>query len=85
MTKEQYLNLIYKDQVQIMYLFYQEKIDKERHNTVLNYTDFVNVVNFMNMQGYTSKMLETCCSYYENKFNITRLKDKDGNFIKFLY
>jgi hypothetical protein len=84
MTKEQYLHLIYKDQVQLMYLFYQEKIDKERHNQVLNYTDFVNVVNFMNMQGYTNQMLNTCCSYYEAKFNITRLNDKDGNFIKFV-
>ena len=84
MTKEQYLHLVQNDQVQLMHLFYKEKFEKEKHHTFLNYTEFSNVINFMYIQGYTNQMLNTCCSYYENKLNITRLKDKDGNFIKFV-
>lgn len=84
MTKEQYLHLIYKDQVQLLYLFYQEKFDVEKHKPFLSHTEFIHVFNLMNMQGFTSEMINTCCSYYENKFKITRLKDKDGNFIKFV-
>ena len=84
MTKEEYINLVQKDQVQLMYLFHKEKFDKEKHSPLLNYTDFINVVNFMNMQGFVTQMLNSCYSYYENKLNITRVKDKEGNFIKFV-
>jgi hypothetical protein len=70
-----------QNSLQIAYEYYKEKFDSKKHKPFLCPQEFS---VFIQMYADIPKLLERVCQYYDNKFVITELKDKNGNLIGFL-
>ena len=82
MTKEEYIQDVHSQNfTKILYSMYQERFDTKRHSPFLNPQEFI-----MNMQmtGMINEYLRSAFNYYETKFNINKLFDKDGKLIRFV-
>jgi hypothetical protein len=80
MTRDEYLGLRSSTSYNLLYEYYREKYDGYKHQPFL---DFMEFVKFMQMwpgiRGSYDKVLE----YYDEKFNVKVLMDKDGNPIAY--
>lgn len=81
MTKDQYLSLKMQNSLQIAYEYYKEKFDSRKHKPFLGTQEFF---VYFQMCMDIQKVYEKVCNYYDDKFKIVLLKDKNGNFISFL-
>jgi hypothetical protein len=81
MTKEQYFSNVQHNQAAVMYEMYKEKFDKEKHKPFLGLNEFM---MYIQMSGMVNQAFETACRYYEHKFNINKLYDKNGKLIRFV-
>ena len=81
MTKEQYFHDVQHNQGQILYSMYVEKFDKERHKPFLEPQQFM---MYLQMSGMMPQAFEAACQYYEQKFSINKLFDKNGKLIRFV-
>ena len=80
MTKEQYIAYYQvRNGDEILYQFYSEKFDSSKHKPFLPKADFIHLINFfMNIQD----AFQIAFNYYNNKFNILIITDKDKTFLK---
>lgn len=70
-----------QNSLQIAYEYYKEKFDSRKHKPFLGPQEFF---VYFQMCMDVQKAYEKVCNYYDDKFKIVLLKDKNGNFIAFL-
>ena len=81
MTREQYLQMRQGQNFNIVYEFYKEKFDSSKHSPFLS---LMELATFLPMTGNVNIIFERCCKYYDEKFDVRILTDKNGNYIKTL-
>jgi len=82
MTREDYLKMREGQSFNIIYEFYKEKFDHSKHKPFISIMD---LPNLLLAAGRSINMIfEDCCKYYDEKFNVKILSDKNGNVIKIL-
>lgn len=81
MTREEYISQRDTPSFDLMYEYYKEKFDYVRHTHFLPFTHFV---QFMQMWPFAREAYQTVVEYFDEKFGVTSLKDKDGQLIKYL-
>jgi len=82
MTREHYLMMREKQNFNIIYEYYKEKFDSSKHRPFISMMDLSNLL--LATGRSINKIFEDCCKYYDEKFNVTILSDKDGKYIKAL-
>jgi len=65
----------------IVHNFYSEKFDHSKHKPFLS---MMELATFLPSWGDVNAVFEKCCRYYDEKFDVKVLLDKDGNVIKIL-
>lgn len=81
MNKSEYLSLKLSGSMMIPYEYYKEKLDTDKHKRVLSPQEF-GIYLPMHMNPGTA--FEIACQYYDQKFVVTELRDKEGKLIRFL-
>ena len=81
MTKEQYLHFKSTRDFNIIYNFYMEKFDHSKHKPFLL---IMELLEHLPRWGNLQVIFEDVCDYYDNKFEIVEVKDREGNTIKCL-
>lgn len=81
MTKAEYLQLREENSLQILYNYYTEHFNRNKHNPFLSVEQFI---MFLNMWTHIPNLFNTICSYYNEKFQINELRDKEGRLIKYV-
>lgn len=81
MTKHEYIQMKKAGSVELVYEYYKERFDRNKHRPFLSPHEFA---MYLQMCMDVPRVFEKVCNYYDNKFNIVLLKDKNGNFISFL-
>jgi len=81
MDKEQYFHNVRYNQGAVMYEMYKEKFDEKKHKPFLQGHEFI---MYLQMSGMMNEAFESACRYYEHKFDITKLFDKNGKLIRFV-
>jgi hypothetical protein len=79
MTREQYLMMRQGGNFNIVYEFYKENFDQSKHKPFLGIQE---LAQLLPMFGNIDVIFETCCKHYDQKFNVVRVSDKNGNLIK---
>jgi len=78
MTKQEYLMYRNKTSIELMYAYYKEHFDSNVHKPFLNINDFH---QFINLWPGARAGYDKVIRYYDEKFNVSKLLDKDGNLI----
>jgi len=81
MTREEYLHFKSSRDFHIIYNFYMEKFDQSKHKPFLS---IVQLLQYLPQWGNLQVIFEDVCDYYDNKFEIVEVKDREGNTIKCL-
>ena len=82
MTREQYIQMRTNGNFNIVHNFYSEKFDHSKHRPFISIMDLPNLL--LASGRSINKIFEDCCRYYDEKFEVKHLLDKDGNLIKVL-
>ena len=80
MTRNEYLEYRNTTNPTLIYEYYKENIDSSRYKTLRLEEFFALLPLWTNINSLYNKLVE----YLDNKFNIVKLSDKEGNIIKFL-
>jgi hypothetical protein len=80
MTKELYIaHFEAQNGEEILYQFYLERFDSTKHKPLLDKVDFLHKLKLlMDIRG----CFEMAFNYYNNKFDIIVVTDKDKTFLK---
>ena len=79
MIKEQYLECLKNNNYSfILYEYYKEKFSEKKHEIFLPLEQFM---HFIQMLDYVNLGMERVSKYYEEKFNIVRTFNKEGQLI----
>ena len=81
MTREQYIQMRANGNFNIIYEYYKEFFNSEKHSPLLSIEQLAQTLP---MFADPNLIFEKCCRYYNEKFTITDLKDKEGKIIKSL-
>jgi hypothetical protein len=81
MTKEQYITLRQNNVMDVIYNYYREHHNKDKHLGPFGVQEFF---IYLNMWGNIQQIAERVISHYDQKFNIVILSDAKGNIIKYL-
>jgi hypothetical protein len=81
MTKKDYLTYKQTDQMAILYEFYKERFDKNKHNPFLQRKEFD---TFAHMVLDLERAYKNAVNHYDSVLNVIELKDKDGKLITIL-
>jgi len=82
MTREEYLKMREGQNFNIVYEFYKEKFDPDKHKPFIQIMD---LPNLLLVAGRSINVIfENCYRYYDEKFDVRILSDKDGKVIKIL-
>ena len=81
MTRAYYLEMRKGDPLFIVYEYYKENFDSGKHNYFLRIEEFV---QFFFMWSGARKAINDVLKYYDNKFTIVTLTDKEGEIIGIL-
>lgn len=82
MTREQYIVMRDGGNFNIVYEYYKEKFDHSKHKPFLSIFE---LPQMLLATGYgPNQLLDKCIRYYDEKFNLVHLLDKNGNLIKTL-
>ena len=82
MTREQYIVFRKNGNFNIVYEYYKEKFDHTKHKPFLSVAE---LPQLLLATGFNvNQIFNDCCKYYNEKFNIVELLDKDGYSIKTL-
>lgn len=74
MSREQYIEAREMNSVEIMYDFYKELFDKEKHKNFLEFPEFV---EYIQIYPLVRQAFNVSCNYYDAKFNVLKLPLKD--------
>ena len=81
MTREQYIQMRTNGNFNIVHNYYSEKFDSSKHNPFLG---MMQLATFLPAWGNVDAVFEKVCRYYDQKFDVRILTDKNGNLIKIL-
>jgi len=81
MTKEDFLRFKSNRDFNLVYQFYTEKFDHNKHKSFLS---IMELLQFLPQWGDLNSIFEQVCRYYQNKFEIVEVQDDKGNTIKCL-
>jgi len=80
MTREQYIQIKTHQPVGIVYEYYREHLNTNKHK-MLSAQEFF---TFVQMWASLDELFKKVSSHYDEKFSITKLLDNEGNLIKYL-
>lgn len=78
-----YLLMRANSDVAILYEYYKDHYDSSKHSRFLHPQEFINALQQWNMMGLPA-MMDMAVQYFDNKFNIVKLLNKEGQLIKLL-
>jgi len=82
MTREDYLNYRSSNNPEPLYELYKEGFDEMKHKNFLNRGDFFQAIQ---MWPPAMTVLQNAISYYDNKFEVLVISDKEtGRILKFV-
>jgi hypothetical protein len=81
MTKKDYLLYKQTDQMAILYEFYKERFDKNKHKPFLQRKEFD---TFAPMVMDLDRAYTNAVNHYDSVLNVVELKDRDGKLITIL-
>ena len=81
MTKEDFLHFKSIRDFHLIYHFYTEKFDHNKHKPFLSIRE---LLQYLPQWGDLNVIFEDVCKYYDNKFEIVEVQDSKGNTIKYL-
>jgi hypothetical protein len=81
MTKEDFLRFKSNRDFNLVYQFYAEKFDHNKHKPFLS---IMELLQFLPQWGDLNVIFEQVCEHYKNKFEIVEVQDDKGNTIKYL-
>lgn len=78
MTREQYIKIKQQNPIELIYIYYRDKFDFNKHKPELSKNQLM-----MYLNGYTNinLILDKVVSDYDAKFDIRVLLDTNGNYI----
>ena len=79
MTKQEYLMYKQTDQMAILYEYYKERFNKNKHKPFLHRKEFD---TFAQMTMDVNRVYENVTNHYDAAFNVIQLADKEGRIIK---
>lgn len=81
MNKDEYLKLIKVYPGDVLYNYYVEHLNTPLYKSYLDKMSFIT-----NLAKFTdpSALLNVVCSYYDSKFSIIKVFDKEGKLIKII-
>lgn len=79
MTREEYIKLKESSPIELIYIYYRDKFDVNKHKPELQKNQLM-----MYLNGYTdiNLILNKVVSNYDIKFDVRLLLDANGNYIK---
>ena len=79
MTREEYIKLKESSPIELIYIYYRDKFDVNKHKPELQKNQLM-----MYLNGYTdiNLILNKVVSDYDIKFDVRLLLDANGNYIK---
>ena len=82
MTKSEYIHRRINNDLNIVYEYYLERFDGNKHKGArLGLQEFF---IYLNMWGDINQIYERVRQYYDEKFNIITLSDKNNNILGYL-
>jgi len=81
MTREQYIQMRNNGNFNIVYEYYKEFFNYDKHSPFLSIEQLAQTLP---MFGDINLIFEKCCRYYNEKFNVVDLRNKEGQIIKTL-
>lgn len=81
MTKEEYLEFRKTLSINLLYEYYKEKFDKNEHSPFLLFEQFIQTIQ---LWPGTKFAFDKVWEYYDEKFSVVKLLDKEGNLIKYI-
>lgn len=79
MDKNNYFNLRQHSPMSLLYIYYKEKFNSERHTPFLQE---IHLLHYLNMWGDLNLILEKVFAYYEAQLQLVKVYDKEGKLIK---
>lgn len=79
MTREEYINMRKSGDFMIVYEYYKEHFDNTKHSPFFSPQE---LVQLLPMKFNIQLIYDKCINYFDNKFEIVILRDKEGNIIK---
>lgn len=70
MNRENYIKLREENSPEIMYDFYKEHFNKEKHKDFLEFPQFI---EFIQLYPLVQQAYNVSCEYYDAKFNILKI------------
>ena len=81
MERSTYIKIKSEAPLQLVYELYKERFDSTKHNVFLNQNDFY---RFIQMWNNLNNLCHQAIEYYDAKFGIVTLTDKDGKVLKYM-
>jgi hypothetical protein len=81
MEKSTYIKIKSEAPLQLVYELYKERFDDNGKNIFLNQNDFY---RFVQMWNNINNLCHQAIEYYDEKFGIITLMDKDGKPLKYM-
>ena len=81
MTREQYIRMRNNGNFNIVYEYYREKFDHFNHRPLLSLMELVQILPQV-MSAHSA--MDASLRYFDQKFDVRILSDKDGAIIKLL-
>ena len=82
MTREIYIQHKKNNNTQIIYEYYREKFDSNKHKPLLSSSDFNIYMNMFNAD--VNSIYKNTLAYYDTKFNIITLMNSNGVIINYI-
>ena len=81
MTKSEYIAYRQQGALNVVYEYYKEKFNANKHTPFLSPQEFS---TFLPMVMDVNKVFERVVKHYDQKFNVMELRDKEGRLIKMI-
>ena len=81
MEKSTYIKIKSEAPLQLVYELYKERFDDNGRNIFLNQNDFY---RFVQMWNNINNLCHQAIEYYDGKFGIVTVLDKDGKALKYM-
>lgn len=81
MTREQYIRMRDNGNFNIVYEYYREKFDHSKHRPFLSLMELVQILPQVMS---ANAAMDASLRYFDQKFDIRLLSDKDGAIIKII-
>jgi hypothetical protein len=80
LTREQYIQIKTAQPIEVVYEFYKEHVDTNKHK----FLSFQEFFTFIQLWRPLNVLFEKVCAHYDEKFSIIKLLNKEGGIIKYL-